>query len=84
MTVVEIAQESLEREIRRVGTELAAAFPSAARHPMRTLDTRAMELASSDRELRAALFRFRYARVLRRLPHSCIEHHVADRFGELS
>ena len=55
---MEIAQESLERETRRVGTELAAAFPSAARHPVRALDTRAMELASSDRELRAALFRF--------------------------
>jgi RHH-type proline utilization regulon transcriptional repressor/proline dehydrogenase/delta 1-pyrroline-5-carboxylate dehydrogenase len=51
-------QESVEREIHRIGAELAAAFPSAARHPMRALDTRAMELASSDRELRAALFRF--------------------------
>jgi RHH-type proline utilization regulon transcriptional repressor/proline dehydrogenase/delta 1-pyrroline-5-carboxylate dehydrogenase len=49
---------SVEDEVRRVGTELAAAFPSAARHPMRALDARAMELASSDRELRAALFRF--------------------------
>jgi proline dehydrogenase len=47
-----------EQEIRRVGAELAAAFPSAARHPMRALDARAMELASRDRELRAALFRF--------------------------
>jgi proline dehydrogenase len=55
---VEIAQESLERETRRVGAELAAAFPSAARHPVRAFDTRAMELAASDRELRAALFRF--------------------------
>jgi proline dehydrogenase len=49
---------ALEEEIQRVGAELAAAFPSAARHPMRALDSRAMELASSDRELRAALFRF--------------------------
>ena len=48
----------LEREIRRVGEELAGAFPSAARHPVRALDARAMELATSDRELRAALFRF--------------------------
>jgi RHH-type proline utilization regulon transcriptional repressor/proline dehydrogenase/delta 1-pyrroline-5-carboxylate dehydrogenase len=47
-----------EQEIRRVGAELAAAFPSAARHPLRAIDSRAMELASSDRELRAALFRF--------------------------
>ena len=55
---MEIAQDSLEREIRRVGAELAAAFPSAARHPVRAIDARAMELASGDRELRAALFRF--------------------------
>jgi RHH-type proline utilization regulon transcriptional repressor/proline dehydrogenase/delta 1-pyrroline-5-carboxylate dehydrogenase len=48
----------LERDIRRIGSELAAAFPSGARHPLRALDARAMELASSDRELRAALFRF--------------------------
>ncbi len=48
----------LEREIDRVGRELAAAFPAASRHPVRALDSRAMELASSDRELRAALFRF--------------------------
>jgi proline dehydrogenase len=50
--------ELREREIHRIGFELAAAFPSSARHPMRTFDSRAMELASSDRELRAALFRF--------------------------
>ncbi len=55
---MDISEESVEREIQRIGAELAAAFPSAARHPMRALDTRAMELASSDRELRAALFRF--------------------------
>jgi RHH-type proline utilization regulon transcriptional repressor/proline dehydrogenase/delta 1-pyrroline-5-carboxylate dehydrogenase len=50
--------KTLEDEIRLVGAELASAFPSSARHPMRALDTRAMELASSDRQLRAALFRF--------------------------
>jgi proline dehydrogenase len=48
----------VERELRRVGSELAASFPSAARQPLRALDARAMELASSDRELKAALFRF--------------------------
>ena len=32
--------------------------PPTARHPLRALDARAMELASSDQELRAALFRF--------------------------
>ena len=48
----------LEAEIRRVGADLAAAFPPAARHPVKALDTRAMELAAADLELRAALFRF--------------------------
>jgi RHH-type proline utilization regulon transcriptional repressor/proline dehydrogenase/delta 1-pyrroline-5-carboxylate dehydrogenase len=52
------AQDPVEHELWRVGNELAAAFPSSARHPMRALDARAMELASSDNELRAALFRF--------------------------
>ena len=50
--------DPVEREIRRIGEDLAAAFPSAARHPLRALDARAMDLASSDQELRAALFRF--------------------------
>ena len=50
--------ESVEREVRLVGADLASAFPSAGRHPVRALDARAMELASSDQELRAALFRF--------------------------
>jgi RHH-type proline utilization regulon transcriptional repressor/proline dehydrogenase/delta 1-pyrroline-5-carboxylate dehydrogenase len=50
--------DALEREIKRLGTELHASFPSGLRHPMRTVDTRAMEMASSDAELRAALFRF--------------------------
>ncbi|MDQ6606813.1 MAG: proline dehydrogenase family protein [Actinomycetota bacterium] len=50
--------DSVELEVRRIGAELAAAFPSAARHPMRALDSRAMELAAADDALRAALFRF--------------------------
>ena len=50
--------EQIEAEVRRVGAELAAAFPSSVRHPMKALDTRAMELAAADLELRAALFRF--------------------------
>ena len=53
-----VPDSALEDEIRRVGGELAAAFPSLARHPMRALDERAMELASADAQLRAALFRF--------------------------
>jgi proline dehydrogenase len=55
---MEVEPETLEGEIQRIGGEIAAAFPSAARHPMRALDTRAMEMASADAELRAALFRF--------------------------
>jgi proline dehydrogenase len=51
-------RDLLEREIRAVGADLAAAFPSGARHPLRALDARAMELAAGDAELRAALFRF--------------------------
>ena len=50
--------DTLERQIQQIGADLAAAFPSTARHPVRALDSRAMELASSDAELRAALFRF--------------------------
>jgi proline dehydrogenase len=48
----------LEAETIRLGRELAAAFPSAARHPLRAIDSRAMEMAAGDAELKAALFRF--------------------------
>jgi proline dehydrogenase len=48
----------LEDDIRGIGHGLAAAFPSAARRPLRAIDDRAMGLASSDAELRAALLRF--------------------------
>jgi proline dehydrogenase len=52
------SRDAVERAIREIGRDLASAFPSGARHPLRALDDRAMDLASSDRELRAALFRF--------------------------
>ena len=48
----------LEEEIQRIGRELAEAYPTAARHPVRAIDERAMDLATRDAELRAALFRF--------------------------
>src|SRR3954471_6766322 len=50
----------LEDEIHRIGLALANGFPSHAhaRHPVKALDDKAMELASRDAELRAALFRF--------------------------
>ena len=54
----ELREDAVEPSMRRVGGELAQAFPSSSRHPVRALDARAMEMASSDRELRAALFRF--------------------------
>ncbi|HYM57999.1 MAG TPA: proline dehydrogenase family protein, partial [Solirubrobacteraceae bacterium] len=37
---------------------LAAALPSPSRHPLKAVDDKAMELASQDGELKAALFRF--------------------------
>ena len=43
--------------VQSVGRELHAALPSRSRHPIRALDAKAMELASRDAELRAALFR---------------------------
>jgi proline dehydrogenase len=49
---------TLQEEVERVGREIAAAFPGGARHPLRALDERAMEAASRDESLRAALFRF--------------------------
>ncbi len=53
-----ISEDAVEQELRRVGAELWQAFPSSSRHPVKALDARAMEMASGDRELRAALFRF--------------------------
>ena len=50
--------DELEHSIREIGADLFLAFPSSARHPLRTLDARAMDLASADQELKAALFRF--------------------------
>jgi RHH-type proline utilization regulon transcriptional repressor/proline dehydrogenase/delta 1-pyrroline-5-carboxylate dehydrogenase len=47
----------LERELFEVGRKLAAALPST-RNPLKVLDDKAMDLASSDAELKAALFRF--------------------------
>src|SRR3954454_535826 len=50
--------ETVERELRVVGRDLAGRFPPRTRHPMRALDAKAMELSAQDAELRAALFRF--------------------------
>ena len=46
-----------EGELYSVGELIARSFPSRARHPVRAVDERAIELSSRDAELRAALFR---------------------------
>ena len=48
----------MESQLQEVGRSIHAAFPGKSRHPLRALDERAMQLASHDAELRAALFRF--------------------------
>jgi len=48
---------AVERELFEVGGKLAAALPTT-RNPLKVLDDKAMDLASSDAELKAALFRF--------------------------
>jgi proline dehydrogenase len=48
----------VESQLLEVGRTIHAALPGRSRHPLRALDQRAMELASQDAELRAALFRF--------------------------
>ena len=52
------ADTTLEREIHTVGRALAAALPAPSRNPLKAVDDRAMDLAASDQELKAALFRF--------------------------
>jgi proline dehydrogenase len=49
---------ALEREVQAIGRALAEAMPAPARHPLRAIDDKAMDLAASDQELKAALFRF--------------------------
>jgi proline dehydrogenase len=48
---------AVERELFDVGRRLAAALPTT-RNPLKAIDDKAMDLASSDAELKAALFRF--------------------------
>jgi proline dehydrogenase len=47
-----------EDDIRAVGRDIAAALPHGSRNPIKAIDDRAMDMASQDAELRAALFRF--------------------------
>ena len=53
-----VEESALERELFAVGTRLAQALPSNARRPLKALDDKAMDFASRDAELKAALFRF--------------------------
>jgi RHH-type proline utilization regulon transcriptional repressor/proline dehydrogenase/delta 1-pyrroline-5-carboxylate dehydrogenase len=53
-----VAPAPSEAEILAVGKDLAAALPPASRNPVKQLDEKAMDMASQDAELRAALFRF--------------------------
>ncbi len=48
----------MEPELLEVGRSIHEAFPARSRNPLRAFDQKAMELASEDAELRAALFRF--------------------------
>jgi proline dehydrogenase len=52
-----VDRDRLEREIAEIGRTLTGRFPSSARHPLRALEQRMMQLSSRDRALRAALFR---------------------------
>jgi RHH-type proline utilization regulon transcriptional repressor/proline dehydrogenase/delta 1-pyrroline-5-carboxylate dehydrogenase len=53
-----VSDASLDAEILDIGRDLARAFPKASRRPLKALDDKAMDLASQDAELKAALFRF--------------------------
>jgi proline dehydrogenase len=53
-----VSDAALDAEILDIGRDLAAAFPRAGRRPLKALDDKAMDLASQDAELKAALFRF--------------------------
>src|SRR5918997_1034917 len=51
------ADPRIEDRLQAIGRELHDSLPPPSRHPMRAMDSKAMELASRDAELRAALFR---------------------------
>ena len=53
-----VDEAELERELHAVGRRLWKGLPSSARRPLKALDDKAMAMASSDAELKAALFRF--------------------------
>jgi RHH-type proline utilization regulon transcriptional repressor/proline dehydrogenase/delta 1-pyrroline-5-carboxylate dehydrogenase len=52
-----VDERALETELHDIGKRLAAAMP-VTRNPLKAFDEKAMDLASQDQELKAALFRF--------------------------
>jgi proline dehydrogenase len=52
-----VDERALETELTDIGRRLAAAMP-VTRNPLKAFDEKAMDLASQDQELKAALFRF--------------------------
>jgi proline dehydrogenase len=52
-----VDERALESELGEIGRRLAAAMP-VTRNPLKAFDEKAMDLASQDAELKAALFRF--------------------------
>src|SRR4051794_24236174 len=52
-----VDERALEGELAEIGRVLAAAMP-VTRNPLKAIDEKAMDLASADAELKAALFRF--------------------------
>src|SRR5687768_10522931 len=53
-----VDESELERELHEIGTRLWNGLPSSSRRPLKALDDKAMDFASRDAELKAALFRF--------------------------
>src|SRR3954467_3353217 len=47
-----------DAEILEIGRSIRDALPAASRSPLKALDAKAMDLATADADLRAALFRF--------------------------
>ena len=70
-----VDESELERELHEVGRRLWKGLPSSARRPLKALDDKAMALASSDAELKAALHD-RLALVV--AEHFTFEHWVDD------
>jgi proline dehydrogenase len=53
-----VAHAALDADILAIGRDLAKAFPPPSRNPLKAIDDKAMDFASQDAELKAALFRF--------------------------